>query len=139
MENRLMEPSPELAAMIASKASPEVRALLLTWGTELLAIRNSDASNNEKIKRAFVATRDATAAWPIIKDLAAEAKRHGWEMRGWAGRLGLSASAASMLLFGSHCSGIAALGGAISVPLWVVFGAGAGFVGMLIDELKARG
>ncbi len=139
MNSGLMKPSPELAAMIASKASPEMRPLLLAWCTELLAIRNSDASNQEKVQRAFIATRDAKAVWPVVKEMAAEAKRFGWQMRGWVSRLGLTSAAASTLLFGNQCSGIAALGGAISVPLWIVFGAGASFIGILIDEIRANG
>jgi hypothetical protein len=138
MESEPRTPSSALAARIVSNASLEIRALLLTWGTALLAIRESDACNEEKIKCAFIATRDAQPLWPIIKDLVGEAKRCGWEMRGWAGRLGLSTASASMLLFGSQCAGIAALGGAISVPLWVVFGAGSGFMATLIDEIKSR-
>ena len=42
-------------------------------------------------------------------------------------------------LFGSQSAGIAALGTAIGVPLWVVLGAGAAFANSLIEELKRRG
>jgi hypothetical protein len=33
-------------------------------------------------------------------------------------------------------AGIAALGGAIGLPLWVVFGAGGAFLGVLIEEIR---
>lgn len=41
-------------------------------------------------------------------------------------------------MFSGQGAGIAALGGAIGVPLWVVFGAGGAFVGVFIDEAKRR-
>ena len=53
-------------------------------------------------------------------------------------RLGISAAALGLLFFSGQAAGIAAMGGAIGVPLWIVFGAGGTFAGVLIDEIKKR-
>jgi len=45
----------------------------------------------------------------------------------------LGGSAALSLTSGS--AGLAAFGTAISVPLWIVLGAGGAFAGMIIDEV----
>jgi hypothetical protein len=42
-------------------------------------------------------------------------------------------------LFGPANAGIAALGSAVAVPLWVVFGAGAMFARHLYEELGRQG
>jgi hypothetical protein len=53
--------------------------------------------------------------------------------------LGLGAVVATVATVGGAGAGIAALGGAIGVPLWVLFGAGAAFAGAIVDEVAARG
>lgn len=67
-----------------------------------------------------------------------ELKRLGWDERGLKGRLGVGGAATGLLLFGSQGAGIAALGTAFAVPLWVVFGAGATFIGVLYDEITSK-
>ena len=70
--------------------------------------------------------------------LGSEIKRVSWDQRGLAERMALSAAAVAALIFSGQGAGIAALGGAIGVPLWVVFGAGGAFAGVIIDEAKRR-
>jgi len=48
----------------------------------------------------------------------------------------LSAAAIAAVAFSGKGAGIAALGGAIGVPLWVVLGAGGAFAGVLIEEIQ---
>lgn len=58
--------------------------------------------------------------------------------RGLKSKWGLSAAGAAAVAFGTQGAGIAALGGAIRVPLWLVFGAGGAFLAMLYQELQAK-
>jgi hypothetical protein len=54
------------------------------------------------------------------------------------GPLGSGGAAVGVALFGGQSAGIAALGTAIGVPLWVVFGAGAAFAKSLHSELGRK-
>jgi hypothetical protein len=50
----------------------------------------------------------------------------------------MGAAATGAALFGGKAAGLAALGTAIAVPLWVVFGAGGAFMGVLYEELTGK-
>jgi hypothetical protein len=73
-----------------------------------------------------------------LEYLGVEIKRVGWDQRGLPERITLSAAAVAALIFSGQGAGIAALGGAIGVPLWVVFGAGGAFIGVLIEGAQRR-
>jgi hypothetical protein len=128
----------QLATAYLDQASHEERAALLFWATQLLAIRDASLPALEKAKRAIRLTIQSGAIIPFVTFLGTEIKRVGWDERGLPERLALSAAAVAALVFSGQGAGIAALGGAIGVPLWVVFGAGGAFAGVLIDEAKRR-
>ena len=129
-------PGQQLASAVLERATPDERAALLFWAQQLLAVRGSSMSRLEKAKRAILITIELKAVLPFITFLGAEIKRVGWDERGLPARMALSAAAVAGLLLSGHGAGIAALGGAIGVPLWVVFGAGAAFAGVIIEEVK---
>ena len=128
----------QLATAYLDQASGEERAALLFWATQLIAIRDANLPALEKAKRAIRLTIDSGAILPFITFLGTEIKRVGWDERGLPERLALSAAAVAALVFSGQGAGIVALGGAIGVPLWVVFGAGGAFAGVIIDEAKRR-
>lgn len=128
----------QLATAYLDQASREERTALLFWATQLIAIRDANLPALEKAKRAIRLTIESGTIRPFVTFLGAEIKRVGWDERGLPERLALSAAAVAALMFSGQGAGIAALGGAIGVPLWVVFGAGGAFAGVLIDEAKRR-
>ena len=66
--------------------------------------------------------------------------KHAWKDRSWPARIGLSAAALATVLTAGQGAGIALLGTAIGVPLWIVFGSGGEFAGVLLDEIdQSRG
>jgi hypothetical protein len=65
-------------------------------------------------------------------------KRLAWDDRSVKARFGLSGAAIAALAFGGQGAGIVALGTGIGVPLWVVFGAGAAFLGVLYEEITDK-
>src|SRR5690606_15189222 len=65
-------------------------------------------------------------------------KELGWDNRGLSGRLGIATAIATVVVFGGQGAGIAALGTAIGVPLWVVFGAGAAFLGEVYEKFTGK-
>lgn len=127
-----------LATAYLEQASREERAALLLWATGLITIRDANVPALEKAKGAIRLTVQSGTILPFLKFLGSEIKRVGWNQRGLPERLALSAAAVTALVFSGQGAGIAALGGAIGVPLWVVFGAGGAFAGVLIDEAKRR-
>lgn len=112
------------------------RERFVAWGRELLAIRDADGPAKWKAVQAVQATRRAKVIVPTLNAIVANGKDVLWDDRSWSARLALGAAAGVVVTSGGQGAGIAALGTAIGVPLWVVFGAGGAFVGMLVDELQ---
>lgn len=125
-----------IATRVASSASEQEREALLLWMVQLLQVRDSSLSPVQKAKQAVVLTSRSKVVWPMVKLLAHEVKRVGWDERGTKSRFGIAGAGIGLALFGTQGAGIAALGGAIGVPLWIVLGAGAYFAPVLVDELR---
>jgi len=125
-----------IAVKIAEGASSTERMALLTWMVGLLQIRDLSLSASRKAKLALQLTYKSKVIWPIIKAISVELKRHGWDERGTKARYGLVGAATGIAIFGSQGAGIAALGTAIGVPLWVVLGAGAAFAAPFVERLR---
>lgn len=128
----------QLAVQIAQKATPDENTALRTWLYGLLALRDKRVSVLTKGKEAIGLTIKSKVAWTLIKIMAKEIKRHGWDDRNKTAKFGIGGAAIGLALFGGSNAGIAALGGAVGVPLWVVLGGGSMFAKLLIGELLAR-
>lgn len=124
-----------VAVRVASSASEQEREALLLWMVQLLQIRESSLSSVQKAKQALQLTSRSKVIWPVVKILAQEVRRLGWDERGTKSRFGIVGAGVGLAFFGSQGAGIAALGTAVGVPLWVVLGAGAYFAPVLIEEL----
>lgn len=109
-----------------------------TWASDLLNVRESGAWRLSKIKAAIAITLKGRVIWPAIKIAALKTKQIGWDNRGRTARLFTIVSAVSVGLFGGQNAGIAALGTAVAVPIWVVLGSGAAFANLLIEEISRR-
>lgn len=144
---------------VLSKATVEEKDALSLWAEQLLLIKQSEHSNLIKGKEAIKVTVKSKVIIHILKTMARELKLdqidasriksfspksfsknlYGtWKKRSLPVRLGLGASTVTMIVFGSQGAGIAALGTAIGVPLWVVFGAGATFAGVIYEEITGK-
>jgi hypothetical protein len=128
----------EVAVIVANSASEREQLALLKWAQGLLAIRRSSAPTWAKGKNAVQHTLRSDVVWPLVKMLARELKRIGWDERGLKSRGFILGGGAGLVLFGGQGAGIAALGTAIGVPLWIVLGAGGTFVASLIEEMERR-
>lgn len=109
---------------------------LRQWLKSLLDIAESPKSNAEKMGALFSLMRRSKIVLPLLKTMAREIKKHGWDTRTGSQRIGFAAAATSLAVFGGAKAGIAALGGAFAVPLWVVFGSGAMFARYLYENLQ---
>jgi len=127
-----------LAVTVAQSAESDQRDALSNWIRGLLEIRDANLPSRHRAQAAIKLTLASNVVWPIVKIIGRETKRLAWDDRGLKSRFGLGGLAIGMTFFGGQGAGIAALGTAIGVPLWVVFGAGGAFAGMLLDELQAE-
>ena len=132
------EKQKQLAVRIASTANATEKEALRLWIERLLEIKAADLPAAQKAEQAISVTANSNVVLPTVKMIAREMKRHGWDNRGLKGRLGLSGAAVGLALFGGQGAGIAALGTAIGVPLWVIFGAGASFLGVIYEEITVK-
>ncbi len=123
--------------IIADISYDEAVALHL-WSSRLLALRNSPKNGKEKFREVIQLTKDVPILFPLIKRIAFELKSTGWDDQSWKSRIGTGAALWITLMIAKAGAGLAILGGAIAVPLWIVFGSGDKFVKMLISELKKR-
>lgn len=130
--------SKKLAVTIAKTANTTEKEALRLWIERLLAIKDTNLPAIQKAKRAISETANSKVVIPTVKIIARESKRLAWDDRGLKGRLGIGGAAAAFAVFGGQSAGIAALGTAIGVPLWVVFGAGASFLGVLYEEITGK-
>ena len=111
-----------LIALIGKELTPRELSAL---SDDLVNTYNSKLPNIAKLKQAAVLTGKA------LKEL-------GWDNRGLSGRLGIATAIGTVVIFGGQGAGIAALGTAIGVPLWVVFGAGAAFLGEIYERFTGK-
>ncbi|HEV2147664.1 MAG TPA: nucleotidyltransferase family protein [Longimicrobiaceae bacterium] len=128
--------APVLLERLDAHLTNPQRRVLVRWATELLRIRRTTAPPLRKAKAALDATYRAEVVVPILRGAGQGLADVAWRDRGWAARLGLGAAAVTALTRGGQGAGIAALGGAVGVPLWIVLGSGGAFAGMLVDELQ---
>ncbi|MBK6321777.1 hypothetical protein [Candidatus Aalborgicola defluviihabitans] len=128
----------QIAVKIVSSANAAEKEALRIWIERLLALKASNLPTAQKAKRAITLTAESKVVVPSVKIIARETKRLAWDERGLKGRLGLGGAAIGAAMFGGQGAGIAALGTAIGVPLWVVFGAGAAFAGVLYEEITGK-
>ncbi|MGB8378776.1 MAG: hypothetical protein WCE70_09990 [Rhodanobacteraceae bacterium] len=128
----------QLAVRIASNANESEKEALRLWIEKLLELKASNIPAPQKAKQAILLTANSKVVVPTVKIIARQTKRVTWDERSLKGRLGIGGAALGLALFGGQGAGIAALGTAIGVPLWVVFGAGAAFLGVLYEEITGK-
>ena len=136
-----MEPSDErtrdIAREIVVAAKPEQLDALQAWAQAMLKIKASDMSALQKAKAAILASTDRKALAPLLQVGWREVKRVGWTERGLPAGMAIGGAVGALTLSGQG-AGIAALGGAIGLPLFVVFGAGGALAGVIIDEIRKK-
>ncbi|TBB95941.1 hypothetical protein ELH39_01075 [Rhizobium ruizarguesonis] len=128
----------QLAIVIAGSASRAEADALRDWARLLIDLKGEKISAAAKARKAISLTTSSKVILPAMKIISAQAKKHGWDNRTSTQRLGIAAAAGAVALFPGAYAGIAALGGAVGVPLWMVFGGGSMFLKVLYDELTKR-
>lgn len=119
---------------VASDALPR---WIVRIGLELTPVALTELMHelSEISKTSLPSTEKVSRATSLVWD---KAKLIAWDDRGFATKVAMIAAIAGIVTFGSQGAGIAALGGAISVPLWILFGAGGAFLALLYQEISGR-
>ena len=128
-----------VARAVVRELDPEQREVLANYTASLLLLRGKDLPTQTRVLDAIDLTADAKVLGVLTKGSGRLLAKHAWTDRSWAARIGLSAAAIASILTAGQGAGIALLGTAVGVPLWIVFGAGGAFAGELLDEIaRAR-
>ena len=137
-QNHLGASRRQLVVGIVDRATASERGALLAWARKLLEIREGSASAFSKANQAVLLTAASKIIWPIVRTLALELKHLGWDDQSLTGRTTVGGAAIAFLTIGGQGAGIAALGTAVSVPLWVVLAGGSGLAGHLVETIVKR-
>ena len=125
-----------VARAVVSELDPAQREILADYTNKLILLRETDLPTQTKVLDSIDLTADRQVLGVLTKGSGRLLAKHAWKDRSWAARIGLSAAAIASILTAGQGAGIALLGTAIGVPLWVVFGAGGAFAGVLLDEIE---
>lgn len=128
----------QLAIVMAGSVTRTEADALRDWARLLIDLKNEKMSATEKARKAISLTASSKVILPAMKIISVQAKKYGWDNRTSTQRLGIAAAAGAFAVFPGANAGIAALGGAVGVPLWMVFGGGSMFLKVLYDELMKR-
>jgi hypothetical protein len=125
-----------VARAVVRELDPAQREILADYTNKLILLREADLPTQTKVLDSIDLTADRQVLGVLTKGSGRLLAKHAWKDRSWAARIGLSAAAIASILTAGQGAGIALLGTAIGVPLWVVFGAGGAFAGVLLDEIE---
>ncbi|MBB4216258.1 hypothetical protein FHT79_003445 [Rhizobium sp. BK212] len=125
----------QLAIAIAKSATRSEAEALRDWARQLIKLIEEDISTVARARKAISLTASSSVLLPAMRIISARAKKHSWDNRTSTQRLGIAAAVGAFAMFPGANAGIAALGGAVGVPLWMVFGGGSMFLKVLYDEL----
>lgn len=111
--------------------------VLLKWAQKVRSTQKNDSlSFKQKIKE-LKALNNGAAFKSCSRLVLVHSKRY-WKNASWAERMGITVGGGTLVFFGGAGSGIAALGGAIGVPLFLLTAAGGTLVGTIIDKLDKK-
>ena len=127
----------EWAQSIVRQADTEERQALSAWAKRLLEIRDGSEFPPLKVQHALTASVDLEISSKLVRLLGSGLRRVGWDERDTMERTGIAAVTAMALVTSAGLLALAAIGGTLSVPMWVVFGTGDEFARMLVEEAEA--
>lgn len=136
LDEKSLRQQKNVAKDIVGGLSIEEQNELELWCNQLIQIRKGSFSKAEKIKQALKVTFKASNIFSVFKLISTSIKKYAWDDRKTKGRLGILGLGVGLTFFAGQAAGVAALGSAVGVPLWVVFGAGGTFVGFILEEIE---
>jgi hypothetical protein len=124
-----------IALVVAESLPSGSHEQLARWLQTLLDLRAKSITPRQKLRQ-LKQIRPSESFQPTLAVLYRFIKRNAWEERRWPSRLAIVGASVTAATVGGQAAGLAAFGTAVAVPLWIVFGAGGAFAGVLIEELR---
>lgn len=136
-----METNKQLNSEIKSdleKLNETERQNVLNWAVEVRKIQhNNKLTTKEKIYD--LKNLNNKQAFKNVISIVLNYSKSYWKKANWAQRIGIIGLTSGLIVAGaSGGAGIAALGGAIGLPLFLVTTAGGTFIGSIIDSLNKK-
>ena len=136
-----METNKKLNSEIKSdleKLNDTEKQNVLNWAVEVKKIQqNNKLTTKEKIYD--LKNLNNKQAFKNVISIALNYSKSYWKKANWAQRIGIIGLTSGLIVAGaSGGAGIAALGGAIGLPLFLVTTAGGTFIGTIIDSLNKK-
>ncbi|WP_452233054.1 hypothetical protein [Lacinutrix sp. MEBiC02595] len=125
----------EKTLVIVEKLNTSEKEEILAWAKNVKEIQN-DKNLNVKDKIKSLKELDNKTAFISLGKIIKTKTKKSWKNASWAKRLGVIGASGALLTVSGSGAGIAALGGAIGLPLFLVTAAGGTLIGTLIDELS---
>lgn len=123
---------------IINTSTKEEQTLFISWANSLIEIRNSDLTKTKKMKKAIKITYKSKVILSILTKITKKLKKAGWDERSWRARAGLGTVLITLITVGNATGGLAFFGGAVAVPMWVLFGGGATVLTVVIEEFLSK-
>lgn len=136
-----METNKQLNTEIKSdleKLNDTEKQNVLNWAVEVRKIQqNNKLTTKDKIYD--LKNLNNKQAFKNVISIALNYSKSYWKKANWAQRIGIIGLTSGLIVAGaSGGAGIAALGGAIGLPLFLVTTAGGTFIGTIIDSLNKK-
>ena len=136
-----METNKQLNSEIKSdleKLNETERQNVLNWAVEVRKIQhNNKLTTKEKIYD--LKNLNNKQAFKNVISIVLNYSKSYWKKANWAQKIGIIGLTGGLIVAGaSGGAGIAALGGAIGLPLFLVTTAGGTFIGTIIDSLNKK-
>ena len=114
------------------------RQNVLNWAVEVRKIQqNNKLSSKEKIYD--LKNLNNKQVFKNVISIVLNYSKSYWKKANWAQKIGIIGLTGGLIIAGaSGGAGIAALGGAIGLPLFLVTTAGGTFIGTIIDSLNKK-
>lgn len=111
---------------------------VLSWAVEVRKIQqNNKLSSKEKIYD--LKNLNNKQVFKNVISIVLNYSKSYWKKANWAQKIGIIGLTGGLIIAGaSGGAGIAALGGAIGLPLFLVTTAGGTFIGTIIDSLNKK-
>lgn len=111
---------------------------VLNWAVEVRKIQqNNKLSSKEKIYD--LKNLNNKQVFKNVISIVLNYSKSYWKKANWAQKIGIIGLTGGLIIAGaSGGAGIAALGGAIGLPLFLVTTAGGTFIGTIIDSLNKK-
>jgi phosphoglycerate dehydrogenase-like enzyme len=112
------------------------KKLILVWSKEVEQIK---ADKSLSLQQQIVKVHNLETS-PIVRvfigRISKLARKHLWQERNWASRLTLMGLTLGLTIAGTQGAGVAALGGAVGLKLYMLSSAGGALLGVFIDEVE---